>query len=77
MSDVIEPEVVGVHDRPRVHRVGDDSRCVAIQIIVDQITIPHVRQAINCLQRLTGLQESPLPIIRAQVLGMILSDISS
>lgn len=65
MGNIIEPEVVGIHDRPGVHRVGDDGRCVAIQIIVDQVTISHVRQTIDRLQRLAGLQESPVLIILA------------
>jgi len=65
VGNVVEPEVIGIHDRPWIHRVGDDGRCVAIQIIVNQVAISHIRQTINRLQRLAGLQESPLSIIRA------------
>lgn len=62
MGDVVEPEIIGIHHRPGVHRIGDDGRCIATQVIVDQITIPDVRQTINRLQSLASLRKSVLII---------------
>jgi len=42
MGDIIEPEIIGIHDRPGIHSVSDDGRCIAAQIIIDQSTISHI-----------------------------------
>lgn len=56
VSNIVEPEVIGVHDSPRVHGVGDDGRCVAAQVIVDEVAVTDVGQTIYSLQSLAGLQ---------------------
>jgi len=55
MGDIIEPEIIGIHDRPGIHSISDDGWCIAAQIIVDQSTISHIWQTIDGFQCFASL----------------------
>lgn len=56
MSDIIEPEIICIHNGPRVHCIRDNCRRVTAQIVIDQIPIPDVRQPIDSFQCFAGLK---------------------
>lgn len=56
MGNIVEPEVIGVHCRPWFHGINNDCRGVAIQIVLNKVSVFHVRQPIDRFQGFASLR---------------------